>query len=350
MKALLFHPVPELSLWRTGGEVKLSSFQGRYLVLYFYPKANTPGCTREAQEFSALLPEFQRLDAQVVGVSRDQPEVQARFVERHGLAVAMLSDPEGEAHRAFGAVKEGGGVRRSTFLIDRAGVLRHAWPKVRVGGHAEEVLSILRTLYEADLATNPLIVARRARRALADRPVPEGLLVGLVQAAHLAPSCFNNQPWRLVVATGEALEGLKEALAGGNYWAKRAPAMIAVASKPELDCRLSDGRDYFLLGCGMAVGFLMLQATQLGLIAHPIAGYDPVKAKAALGIPEDHVLITLVVVGWPGPGAGLSEKHRALESSPRDRKPLSEVAFWGRYGQGIEPPGETPSGGAAERM
>ncbi len=201
-RARLFHPVPDLSLAGQAGEVRLSSFRGRYLVLYFYPKANTLGCTREAQEFSALLPEFERLDAQVVGVSRDRPEVQARFVEGQGLAVA---------------------------------------------------------------------------------------------------------------------------------------------SKPELDCRLSDGRDYFLLGCGMAVGFLMLQATQLGLIAHPIAGYDPVKAKAALGIPEDYVLITLVVVGWPGPPEGLSQKHRELESSPRDRKPLSEVAFWGRYGQGIEPPGEMPS-------
>ena len=244
-RARLFHPVPDLSLAGQAGEVRLSSFRGRYLVLYFYPKANTPGCTREAQEFSAPLPEFERLDAQVVGVSRDRPEVQARFVERQGLAVAMLSDPEGEAHRAFGALKEGGGVRRSTFLIDRAGVLRYAWPRVRVDGHAGEVLSLLRALYEADLATNPLILTRRAKRALADRPVSEGLLARLVQAAHLTPSCFNNQPWRLVVATGEALEGLKEALAGGNYWARRAPAMIAVASKPELDYRLSDGRDYF---------------------------------------------------------------------------------------------------------
>lgn len=336
MEARLFHPVPDLALVGPAGEVRLSSFRGRYLVLYFYPKANTPGCTREARDFSGLLPEFSRLDAQVVGVSRDRPEVQARFVEKQGLKVVMLSDPESEAHRAFGALKEGGGVQRSTFLIDRAGVLRYRWPKVKVDGHAREVLSVLQALHEGDQALNSLIEVRRARRALADRPISETAVRTLLEAAHLAPSCFNNQPWRLVVATGEALERLKGALSRGNYWAKRAPAMIAVASKAELDCRLSDGRDYFLFGCGMAVGFLMLQATQMGLIAHPIAGYDPAKVKEALGIPDDYVVITLVVLGWPGDPAVLSDKHRELESSPRDRKPLSQVAFWNRFGRGME--------------
>lgn len=336
MGARLFQPVPELALQGRDGEVRLSSFRGRYLVLYFFPKAGTPGCTREAQDFTSLLPEFSRLDAQVVGVSRDGPEAQARFVDKYGLKVTMLSDPQGEVHRAFGALKEGGGAQRSTFLIDRVGVLRYRWPKVRVEGHAQEVLTMLRALYEADQQVNPLIQARRARRALANRPVPESAILALLEAAHLAPSCFNNQPWRLVVATGEALEELKEALTGGNYWARRAPAMIAVASQRDLDCKLSDGRDYFLFGCGMAVGFLMLQATQMGLIAHPIAGYDPAKVKEALGIPDDYVVIALVVLGWPGDPAVLSDKHRELESSPRDRKPLSEVAFWNRFGQGME--------------
>lgn len=106
-RARLFHPVPDLSLAGQAGEVRLSSFRGRYLVLYFYPKANTPGCTREAQEFSALLPEFERLDAQVVGVSRDRPEVQARFVERQGLAVA--SKPELDCRLSDGRDYFGGG-------------------------------------------------------------------------------------------------------------------------------------------------------------------------------------------------------------------------------------------------
>lgn len=116
----------------------------------------------------------------------------------------------------------------------------------------------------------------------------------LIEAGHLAPSCFNNQPWRFVVAQGEKLEAVKKALPGGNYWALRAPAIIAVASHADLDCQLSDNRNYFLFDCGLAVGFIVVQATQVGLVAHPIAGYDPLEVKKALGIPPDYVLITLV--------------------------------------------------------
>lgn len=162
-------------------------------------------------------------------------------------------------------------------------------------------------------------------------PVPREALERLVEAAHLAPSCFNNQPWRFVVAQGEALEKVKAALPGGNYWAKPAPAILALASHRDLDCKLSDNRDYFLFGCGMATGFLMVQATQMGLVAHPIAGYDPVAVKEALGIPPDYVLITLIVVGRRGDPATLSDKHRALELGPRDRKPLPAVLSWDRF-------------------
>ena len=335
MEVRLFHPLPDLNLLGAQGEpVPLSQFQGRYLVLYFYPKANTPGCTREAQEFSQLLPEFERLDATVVGVSRDPPKVQSRFRERKGLEVTMLSDPAGEVHRAFGALKPDGGVQRSTYLIDRVGVVRHHWPRVRVEGHAEEVLARLRELYLADQGLNPLILARRAKRALSERPIPRALVERLLQAAHLAPSCFNNQPWRFVVATGKALEVVKQGLSRGNYWAQRAPVIIAVTSHRDLDCKLSDGRDYFLFGCGLAVENLVLQAVQMGLIAHPIAGYHPARVKKALGIPDEHVLITLVIVGWPGDPAQLSENHREKEFSPRERKPLAQVAFWERFGSG----------------
>jgi nitroreductase len=248
----------------------------------------------------------------------------------------MLSDPAGEAHRAFGVLKPGGGAQRATFLIDRVGVMRWRWPKVRVSGHAQEVLAHLEALYLADQLVNPFIQARRAKRALSSRLVPRELVDRLVEAAHLAPSCFNNQPWRLVVAAGETLARVKEALSSGNYWAKPTPVIIAVTSHRDLDCKLSDNRDYFLFGCGMAVGNLMIQATQLGLIAHPIAGYSPQRVKEALGIPADYVLITLVVVGWPGDPAGLSDKHRKLELSPRARKPLAEVVFWERFGRGMQ--------------
>ncbi|MBC7220827.1 nitroreductase family protein [Candidatus Bipolaricaulota bacterium] len=184
----------------------------------------------------------------------------------------------------------------------------------------------------AEGGVNPFLRARRAYRALAPDPIPHEALTRLVEAAHLAPSCFNNQPWRFVIAEGEALERVRAALSRGNYWAKRAPAILALASHRDLDCKLSDGRDYFLFGCGMATGLLMIQATQMGLIAHPIAGYDPLAVKEALGIPNEYVLITLIVVGRPGEVRTLSDKHRAIELGPRERKPLSAVLAWNKFG------------------
>ncbi len=161
----------------------------------------------------------------------------------------------------------------------------------------------------------PLIETRRARRALSTAPVREEEVLLLLRAAHLAPSCFNNQPWRFVVVDDPTpLDAVKAAMSGGNYWTKRAPVIIAVTSKRDLDCKLSDRRDYFLFGCGLAVGTLMVQATSMGLVAHPIAGYDPIKVKEVLKIPEDYVLITLVIVGHPGDPATLSEDHRRIEA------------------------------------
>jgi nitroreductase len=152
-----------------------------------------------------------------------------------------------------------------------------------------------------------------------------------MEAAHLAPSCFNNQPWRFVVVRGRKLARIREALPGGNYWAKVSPAVIAVVSHRDFDCKLSDHRDYFLFGAGLAVQNVLIQATQMGLIAHPIAGYDPLKVKEALRIPQDHILITLIIVGKPGDIETLNEKHREIELGPRDRRPLDAVLMWDRY-------------------
>lgn len=330
---MLFRKAPDFSLRDDAGEtVDLARFRGRYLVLYFYPRAMTQGCTQEALDFSRLLPEFHGLRAEVVGISPDPPERLAKFREKHDLPIALLSDPELATASAYGAIRDGR-LLRSTFIIDCTQTVRWYRRGVKVPGHAEEVLEVLRGIVAADEGIIPALRFRRAYRALAPEPVPRELVVRLLEAAHLAPSCFNNQPWRFVVAEGESLAAVKEALSGGNYWVKQAPVIIAVASKPDLDCQLSDGRDYFLFGCGMAVGNLMAQATQMGLIAHPIAGFDPQKVKEALRIPGDYVLITLIVVGQHGDPGLLSDKHRAREFGPRERKSLSEVAFWGYFGK-----------------
>ena len=173
---------------------------------------------------------------------------------------------------------------------------------------------------------------RRARRALSDRPIPRKTAETLLRAAHLAPSCFNNQPWRLIaVDDPETLTAIKNAMPGANYWAGPSPLIVAIASRRDLDCALSDSRDYFLFGCGMAIGNLMTQATEMELIAHPIAGYKPTVVKEILGIPAEYTLIALVIVGHPGDPDQLSEKHRAIELGPRDRKPLDQVVRWNRF-------------------
>jgi len=179
---------------------------------------------------------------------------------------------------------------------------------------------------------------RRARRAISDRPIPEELFETLLEAAHLAPSCANNQPWRMIVAQEpDVLDAVKAQLSGGNYWAQPSPAIIAVTSQVTLDCRIPDGREYFLLGCGMAAMNLMLQATEMGLIAHPIAGFKQAPIKAILRIPENHTLIVLIVLGYPSSDhAGLSEKHQAEEIGPRVRRPKMEVASWNAFPRSSE--------------
>ncbi|MFP4330270.1 MAG: nitroreductase family protein [Spirochaetaceae bacterium] len=169
---------------------------------------------------------------------------------------------------------------------------------------------------------------RRARRALDSRPVPPEVRDRILEAATFAPSCFNNQPWRfLVLDDPEALSRAKEFLVGGNYWAERAPLIIGVVTRNDLDCRLDGGREYAFFGCGLAVENLLLQATAEGLIAHPIAGFKAPEMREAFDIDESFVLLTLIIVGYPGSGEHLSEKHRESEGGDRSRKPMGEVVF-----------------------
>ena len=141
--------------------VRLSEFAGQWVVLYFYPKDDTPGCTKEACEFSAGMDGFAGLDAVVLGCSPDDPARHRAFIEKHALKVTLLSDPERTVMQAYGAWGEKKlygrttvGVIRSTVLIDAAGTVAHHWRAVRAAGHAEKVREKLRTLREA-AATGP---------------------------------------------------------------------------------------------------------------------------------------------------------------------------------------------------
>ncbi len=170
------------------------------------------------------------------------------------------------------------------------------------------------------------IEIRRAKRALSDRPIPAQIVERILHAATLAPSCFNNQSWRFVaVSDAGVLDKVRENLSSGNYWAKKAPLVILAASKDDLDCQLSDGRNYAFFDLGLATENLILQSFKEGLIAHPIAGFNPVGVKEAMGIPNEYTLLTLIIIGFPGDEAHLSEKHLESEHGERSRVAESQV-------------------------
>ena len=136
-----------------GNKVRLADFKGQWVVLYFYPRDDTPGCTTEACEFTEALSEFEGLGAVVLGCSPDTPASHQKFAAKHELGITLLSDPEHAALEAYGAWgektlygKKSLGVIRTTVLIDPAGKIRHVWPKVKAAGHAEAVRSKLAEL------------------------------------------------------------------------------------------------------------------------------------------------------------------------------------------------------------
>ncbi len=142
---------PELDLEGPDGKrFALSDFAGKQLVLYFYPKDDTPGCTLEALDFQAARAAFARKNAVVVGVSRDSAASHARFCKKHDLALTLLSDPDARVLSAYGVWAEkvlygnrSVGIARSTFVIDATGVVKRVFPKVKVAGHVDAVLAAL---------------------------------------------------------------------------------------------------------------------------------------------------------------------------------------------------------------
>ena len=145
-------PAPDFTLPRDGGgTLTLSELRGRQVVLYFYPRDDTPGCTTEGIEFSQSLEAFEAAGAVVVGVSRDSVAAHDRFVAKHDLKVILLSDAEGEVCEAYGTWvektmygKTSMGIERATFLVDAQGTVREVWRKVKVAGHVEAVLEAVR--------------------------------------------------------------------------------------------------------------------------------------------------------------------------------------------------------------
>jgi thioredoxin-dependent peroxiredoxin len=149
-------PAPDFELPASGGRtVSLRAMRGRPFVLYFYPKADTPGCTKEACAFQEALPQLGNIGVEVIGVSRDKMKPIESFASKYGLSFPLASDETGAVAEAYGAWVEKSmygkkymGMERSTFLIDKDGQIAQAWRKVRVNGHAEEVMCAARALPE----------------------------------------------------------------------------------------------------------------------------------------------------------------------------------------------------------
>ena len=146
--------VPDFSVAATGDQtISLKDYRGKNVIVYFYPKDSTPGCTLEGQDFRDNLAKFKRQKAVIFGVSRDSLSSHDRFREKQGFNFDLLSDPDEKLCRLFDVIKEKNmygrmvfGIERSTFLIDHLGVLRQEWRKVRVKGHVAEVLNAVKAL------------------------------------------------------------------------------------------------------------------------------------------------------------------------------------------------------------
>ncbi len=146
---------PDFSVPNQDGEnISLSQFAGeKNVVLYFYPKDDTPGCTTEALDFTALIDDFEAADTVVLGVSKDTVAKHQKFIAKRELKVQLLSDESGELCEAYGVWglkkfmgREFMGINRATFVIDKSGVVREVYPKVKVKGHADAVLQTVRSL------------------------------------------------------------------------------------------------------------------------------------------------------------------------------------------------------------
>lgn len=170
------------------------------------------------------------------------------------------------------------------------------------------------------------IEKRRAYRALGPVEITDGTIRELATAAQLTASCFNNQPWKFVFARSKgSLEKVQGCLSKGNEWVKNAAVIVAAFAKKESDCVIKE-REYYLFDLGMAVSAMQLRATELGLVAHPIAGFDNEKTRLALGIPEGNLVLTLLIVGKKSADlSALTPQQAGMEAGRPPRLPLENI-------------------------
>ncbi|MFX1258122.1 MAG: nitroreductase family protein [Promethearchaeota archaeon] len=180
-----------------------------------------------------------------------------------------------------------------------------------------------------------VINQRRSYRSIDPIQITKEIIIDLAESAQLAPSCKNSQPWRFIfVYDKNQLLKLFTSLIPGNQWIQRASMVIAVFSNMEYDCIIKE-RLYYLFDTGLATAFIILRATELGLIAHPIAGFDEQIVKQILEIPTNMRVITLLIIGRKSNKlhAGLTDLMKETETKRPGRLPLKKIAFINKYNQ-----------------
>ena len=182
---------------------------------------------------------------------------------------------------------------------------------------------------------NDLIMKRWSPVVFSDKMVEEEQLLTLFEAARWAPSSMNEQPWRFIYATKDNPEGYNRIyntiVEGNQVWAKNAPVLMVFVAKSKFDYKnLPNAHAWF--DTGLAIGNMLVQATELGIYQHQMAGFSPEKAKESLGIPEGYEPIVAAAVGYLGDPSDFSESLQARDKAPRKRKPLNEIVFRGEWG------------------
>ena len=179
-----------------------------------------------------------------------------------------------------------------------------------------------------DSSVLKLLRDRHASRAISTRPISNEIVDELVEAARLAPSCFNNQPWRYIfMRSDSALAVGREALSAGNAtWATRAPLLIACLTRKSDDCVIKDDRAYHQFDLGLSVMNIMLLATERGLTARPMAGFKPEAIRSGFDLGDDDEPFLMLAVGYPDDDESfLPEGKRGMGDKPRSRKQADEI-------------------------
>lgn len=189
---------------------------------------------------------------------------------------------------------------------------------------------------ETQFPIHDLLARRWSPLAFSERLVEPWKLQSLFEAARWAPSSFNEQPWSFIVATRdypEEFNRIVSCLADGNVpWASRAPVLMLSVAKTVFKRNGRPNRHSFH-DVGLSISNLIVQSTTLGLFVHQMAGFDPDKARQQFEIPAEHEAVAAIALGYPGPAEVLSAQLQERERAPRTRKPLTDMIFWGKWGQ-----------------